>query len=105
MSKPEDGPKRPETKVVTAGRSPFDHHGLVNPPVYHASTILHRTVEALASVAVRTRVDGQIVQLTDRLSLDRQMRHHIEVVDLLEHPQLGDEALLGGQQGGSWRVL
>ncbi len=47
MSKPEDGPKRPETKVVTAGRSPFDHHGLVNPPVYHASTILHRTVEAL----------------------------------------------------------
>lgn len=47
MSKPEDGSKRPETKVVTAGRSPFDHHGLVNPPVYHGSTILHRSVEAL----------------------------------------------------------
>ncbi len=47
MSKPEGGPKRPETVVVTAGRKPFDHHGLVNPPVYHASTILHPTVEAL----------------------------------------------------------
>jgi cysteine-S-conjugate beta-lyase len=47
MSKPESGPKRPETTVVTAGRKPLDHHGLVNPPVYHASTILHRTVEEL----------------------------------------------------------
>lgn len=47
MSKPEGGPKRPETTVITAGRKPFDHHGLVNPPVYHASTMLHPTVEAL----------------------------------------------------------
>ena len=29
---------------------------------------------------VRARVDGQVVQLTDQLSLDRQMRHDIEVV-------------------------
>src|ERR1700752_2534326 len=29
---------------------------------------------------VRTRVDGRIVSLTDDLSLDRQMRHSIEVV-------------------------
>jgi len=29
---------------------------------------------------VRARVDGEIVQLTDDLSLDRQMRHDIEVV-------------------------
>jgi excinuclease ABC subunit A len=29
---------------------------------------------------VRARVDGQIVSLTDDLSLDRQMRHNIEVV-------------------------
>ena len=34
---------------------------------------------------VRARVDGLIVQLTDNLSLDRQMRHNIEVViDRLE---------------------
>ena len=30
---------------------------------------------------VRARVDGEVVQLTDDLSLDRQMRHDIEVVD------------------------
>lgn len=47
MSKPGERPKSPETTVVTAGRKPFDHHGLVNPPVYHASTILHPTMEAL----------------------------------------------------------
>ena len=29
---------------------------------------------------VRARVDGRIVQLTDDLQLDRQMRHNIEVV-------------------------
>src|SRR5215471_741409 len=29
---------------------------------------------------VRARVDGEVVQLTDDLSLDRQMRHDIEVV-------------------------
>ena len=34
---------------------------------------------------VRARVDGRIVSLTDDLSLDRQMRHNIEVViDRLE---------------------
>lgn len=29
---------------------------------------------------VRARVDGQVVRLTDRLQLDRQMRHNIELV-------------------------
>ena len=29
---------------------------------------------------IRARVDGEIVRLADRISLDRQMRHHIEVV-------------------------
>jgi len=47
MSKPTSVTKRPETRVVGAGRTPFDHHGLVNPPVYHASTMLHRTMESL----------------------------------------------------------
>jgi cystathionine beta-lyase len=28
---------------VTGGRDPFSHHGYVNPPVYHASTLLYRT--------------------------------------------------------------
>ncbi|MFN9162892.1 MAG: cystathionine beta-lyase [Alphaproteobacteria bacterium] len=47
MSKPSNGSRRPDTRIVTAGRDPFSHYGAVNPPVYHASTILHRTVDAL----------------------------------------------------------
>lgn len=33
-----------DTTIVTTGRSPEDHHGAVNVPVYRASTILHPTV-------------------------------------------------------------
>ncbi len=47
MSKPSNGSRRPDTRIVTAGRAPFSHYGAVHPPVYHASTILHRTVDAL----------------------------------------------------------
>ena len=36
-----------DTTVVTAGRHPEDHHGAVNPPVYHVSTVLFPTVAAL----------------------------------------------------------
>ena len=36
-----------DTTIVTAGRHPEDNFGIVNPPVYHASTILHPTVEHL----------------------------------------------------------
>ncbi len=35
------------TKAVTAGRRPHENHGVVNPPVYHASTILYPTFAAL----------------------------------------------------------
>jgi excinuclease ABC subunit A len=37
-------------------------------------------VDLLKQGFMRARVDGQIVQLTDNLQLDRQMRHNIEVV-------------------------
>ncbi len=36
---------RDETKTVHAGRHPDEHEGAVNPPVFHASTILSPTVE------------------------------------------------------------
>ena len=36
-----------ETRVTTLGRDPHRHHGIVNPPVYHASTILYPTLDAL----------------------------------------------------------
>src|SRR3954449_10249945 len=38
-------PIKPATRFVTGGRDPFSHHGFVNPPVYHASTVLYRTAQ------------------------------------------------------------
>jgi cystathionine beta-lyase len=37
---------RPDTAAVHAGRAPQDNFGVVNPPVYHASTILHPTLDS-----------------------------------------------------------
>jgi len=47
MSKQDDAPKelKPETYLALGGRDPFAHHGFVNPPVYHASTLLYRTAQ------------------------------------------------------------
>jgi len=39
--------KHMDTTIVTTGRDPHNNHGVINPPVYHASTILYPTVEAL----------------------------------------------------------
>ena len=36
-----------DTTIVTEGRHPEDNFGIINPPVYHASTVLHPTVEHL----------------------------------------------------------
>jgi len=33
------------TIVTHAGNRPFENHGIVNPPVYHASTVLSETLE------------------------------------------------------------
>lgn len=38
---------RADTVLVHAGRRPFDNHGIVNPPVYHCSTVLFPTLDAL----------------------------------------------------------
>jgi cysteine-S-conjugate beta-lyase len=38
-------PRRPDTSLVTAGRNPRSNHGFVNPPVYHASTVLYPSAE------------------------------------------------------------
>ncbi|MEE8270586.1 MAG: cystathionine beta-lyase [Alphaproteobacteria bacterium] len=38
---------RQDTVLTHAGLTPWDHHGIVNPPVYHASTILSPSVAAL----------------------------------------------------------
>jgi cysteine-S-conjugate beta-lyase len=38
-------PRHIDTRVVTAGRDPESYHGFVNPPVYHASTVLYPSAE------------------------------------------------------------
>jgi cystathionine beta-lyase len=38
-------PMREETTVVHSGRHPEQHEGAVNPPVFHASTVLSKSVE------------------------------------------------------------
>lgn len=35
------------TRLVHAGRRPFDHHGFINPPVYRGSTVLYPDTAAL----------------------------------------------------------
>ncbi len=43
------------TKVTHAGNHPFDNHGIVNPPVYHASTVLSPTLEARIARTAKVR--------------------------------------------------
>jgi len=45
MSKKPKGPVKSDTRLVTSGRDPQAYHGFVNPPVYHASTLLYPTAE------------------------------------------------------------
>src|SRR5215211_9490364 len=50
MNKPDSGKPvhsglKPDTQVTVGGRNPHAHHGYVNTPVYHASTLLYRTAE------------------------------------------------------------
>ncbi|HEX3440256.1 MAG TPA: cystathionine beta-lyase [Pseudolabrys sp.] len=53
MSKTPKAPLAPETRLVVSGRDPQAYHGYVNPPVYHASTMLYPTAED--QVAHRSR--------------------------------------------------
>ena len=58
MTQPEEGnppshPQRPATRLLNGGRDPFVHHGYVNPPVYHASTLLYRTAGDYLAVIER----------------------------------------------------
>src|SRR6187402_3237050 len=53
MAKKPKSPIKPDTRLVTAGRDPQANHGFVNPPVYHASTVLYPT--AADQVAHRAR--------------------------------------------------
>src|SRR6185437_1918537 len=41
----EPGALKPDTLLSIGGRDPFAHHGYVNTPVYHASTLLYQNAE------------------------------------------------------------
>ena len=61
MSK-ESGDKgryRDETLLSVLGRDPAANHGVVNPPVYHASTILHESAAALKEATFGPREYGK----------------------------------------------
>jgi cystathionine beta-lyase len=49
-------PRKPHTVLTHAGRAPMDNFGIVNPPVYHASTVLFPTVAAIEA-AEKNRFD------------------------------------------------
>jgi len=51
------GKKRKDTVLASAGRDPEANHGVVNPPVYHASTIVYPTVADM-EYADKTPFDG-----------------------------------------------
>jgi cystathionine beta-lyase len=53
MKKAKPGDLKPQTLLVTAGRETAEFHGFVNPPVYHASTVLYPN--AADMVAHRSR--------------------------------------------------
>jgi excinuclease ABC subunit A len=67
-----------ERIVELPERTPF----LVLAPLIRAQKGEYRDLfeDLLKQGFVRARVDGRVVQLTDDLKLDRQMRHYIEVV-------------------------
>jgi len=48
-----------DTKLTHKGLHPFANHGIVNPPVYHASTILFPTLDALDNKATAKVVYGR----------------------------------------------
>ncbi len=55
-SKPPQRPVKKSTRLLYAGRRPEDQHGVVNPPVYHASTVTFPTVAELEA-AQRDRLN------------------------------------------------
>ncbi len=50
-----------ETKLATLGRDPEGHHGVVNIPVYRASTILQPDLKTLKQVQAARERDEQVV--------------------------------------------
>jgi cysteine-S-conjugate beta-lyase len=77
--------ERPATSLVTAGRDPRSNHGFVNPPVYHASTVLYPSAEDFLAHRARYQYGRRGTPTTEALE---------QVVQELEGPQCAGVALL-----------
>ncbi|HEY2532146.1 MAG TPA: cystathionine beta-lyase [Xanthobacteraceae bacterium] len=74
-----------QTRVVTAGRDPAAQHGFVNPPVYHASTVLYPCAEDYVAHRARYQYGRRGTPTTEALEAALQE---------LEGPQCAGVALL-----------
>jgi cystathionine beta-lyase len=77
--------RRPDTTLVNAGRDPASNHGFVNPPVYHASTVLYPSAEDFLAHRSRYQYGRRGTPTTEALQ---------EAVAALEGPQCAGVALL-----------
>jgi cysteine-S-conjugate beta-lyase len=73
------------TRVVTAGRDPASYHGFVNPPVYHASTVLYPSAEDYVAHRARYQYGRRGTPTTEALEF---------ALAELEGPQCAGVALL-----------
>ncbi len=81
----EPRPRRTATKLVSAGRDPRSYHGFVNPPVYHASTVLYPNAEDFLAHRARYQYGRRGTPTTEALELALQE---------LEGPQCAGVSLL-----------
>jgi cysteine-S-conjugate beta-lyase len=77
--------RRTQTKLVTAGRDPKSYYGFVNPPVYHASTVLYPNAEDFLAHRARYQYGRRGTPTTDALE---------QALQELEGPQCAGVALL-----------
>ncbi len=77
--------RHPDTRVVTGGRDPASYHGFVNPPVYHASTVLYPSAEDFVAHRARYQYGRRGTPTTEALEL---------AVQELEGPRCAGVALL-----------
>ena len=77
--------RRPYTQVVTGGRDPAAYHGFVNPPVYHASTVLYPSAEDYVAHRAHYQYGRRGTPTTEALEF---------AVQELEGPQCAHVALL-----------
>lgn len=77
--------RHPDTRLVTAGRDPRGNHGFVNPPVYHASTVLYPSAEDFLAHRARYQYGRRGTPTTEALE---------NTLAELEGPQCAGVALL-----------